>query len=403
MEQRTRQDSLTLSPPLATNPIAGPPLAIASRSFERPLTNDIAGTAELTIVVPTLNEKENVAPLLESLEAALGGIRWEIIFVDDDSADGTADEIRSIARRDARVRCLQRIGRRGLATACIEGVLASAALYVAVMDADLQHDERILPKMLDAVKYEARDLAIGSRYVDGGGVGDWNRTRAGISSLATSLSRVICKAEIGDPMSGFFMVRRSIFEGAVRNLSGQGFKILLDLVASAPQPPRIREIPYQFRPRHKGASKLDALVAWEFGMLLLDKLLGQVIPVRLVLFALVGSVGLVVHLSTLWTTLKVLTLGFTASQTIATVAAMNFNFVLNNILTYRDKRLRGARLVRGLFSFYLICSIGAVANIAIASLAFSIYKIWWFAGISGALIGALWNYSISSMVTWRST
>jgi dolichol-phosphate mannosyltransferase len=214
--------------------------ARAGRWLAEAGTHDEPATAELTVIVPTLNEKENLAPLLASLQAALHGVRWEAVFVDDDSTDGTADELRVIARRDSRVRCLQRIGRRGLATACIEGVLASAAPYVAVMDADMQHDERILPEMLVALKRDRYDLVIGSRYIAGGGTGDWNRTRAEISSLATHLSRIICKTDIADPMSGFFMVRRSIFENAMRNLSGQGFKILLDLVASTGKPLQIK-------------------------------------------------------------------------------------------------------------------------------------------------------------------
>src|SRR6266851_7613298 len=246
-------------------------------------------TAELTIVVPTLNERENIMPLLEKIEAALPGVAWEVIFVDDDSTDGTADAVRSIARRDPRVRCLQRIGRRGLSTACIEGVLASSSFYIAVMDADLQHDEQLLPQMLKALKNRACDLAVGSRYVPGGGVGEWDSSRANISGFATRLSRVICRVSIADPMSGFFMARRDVFEGAMRRLSGQGFKILLDLIASSPQPLRIKELPFQFRQREHGVSKLDTLVAWEFGMLLADKLIGNVMPVSFAIFAFITA------------------------------------------------------------------------------------------------------------------
>lgn len=356
---------------------------------------------ELTVIVPTLNERNNIVPLLDLIDTALEGVAWEVIFVDDDSRDGTADAVREIARRDARVRCLQRLGRRGLSSACIEGVLACASPYVAVMDADLQHDERLLPQMLHVLKNEPYDLVVGSRYVDGGGLGGWDERRATISSLATRLSRVICKAEIADPMSGFFMARREVFEAALRKLSGEGFKILLDLLASSPKPVRQKELPFQFRQRQHGDSKLDTLVAWEFGMLLADKLIGHIVPVRFALFAFIGALGLVLHLGVLWSSLTLLGTSFVTAQAMATALAMTFNFFLNNLFTYRDQRLRGARLIRGLASFYLICGVGAFANVGVASYVFAAHNAWWVAGISGVVIGSVWNYAVSSVFTWN--
>lgn len=355
---------------------------------------------DLTIVVPTLNESGNIEPLLAGIASALERRSWEVIFVDDDSVDGTADHARSLSRRDPRVRCLQRIGRRGLSSACVEGALASAAPYIAVMDGDLQHDEGLLPHMLDVLQREPIDVVIGSRYISGGGVGGGLTTsRAHVSAFATWLARFICKTEIADPMSGFFMLRREVFDGAVRNLSGQGFKILLDLLASSPQPPRIRELPYEFRQRRFGDSKLDVLVAWEYGVLLADKLVGHIVPVRFALFVLIGGLGLIAHLAVLWMGLT-LGLRFAAAQTAAMMAAMTSNFLLNNVFTYHDKRLRGWKLLRGLFSFYLICGIGGVANVGIANYVFRLDRVWWVAGVAGALIGSVWNYAVSSIFTW---
>jgi dolichol-phosphate mannosyltransferase len=283
--------------------------------------------SDLTIVVPTLNERDHLEPLLASITTVLGDVSWEVIIVDDDSSDGTADLARDLARRNARVRCLQRIGRRGLSTACIEGVLASASPYVAVMDGDLQHDEPLLPRMLNMLRREPIDLVVGSRYVAGGDIGEgFSGGRALASSLATRLARVICKTEIADPLSGFFMFRRELFEGVVRNLSGQGFKILLDLTASSSQPIRVRELPYKFRKRRCGESKLDPLVAWEYGMLLADKLIGHIVPLRFALFALVGGLGLFVHTVVLWSSLTLVAPSFAAAQISATIVAMTFNF-----------------------------------------------------------------------------
>jgi dolichol-phosphate mannosyltransferase len=251
------------------------------------------------------------------------------------------------------------------------------------------------------LKHESCDLVVGSRYIEGGDFGDWSNRRAGLSSFATKLSRMICKSDIADPMSGFFMMRRPVFERAVRRLSGQGFKILLDLLASSPEKPRIKELPYEFRPRRHGASKLDTLVAWEFGMLLADKLVGHLVPVRFALFGFIGVLGLGVHLAVLRTALSVPSLAFAEAQAIATVVAMTSNFFLNNLFTYRDQRLKGWRLLSGLLSFYLICAVGAVGNVGIAAYIFAADSVWWLAGISGAIVGSVWNYAVSSVFTWR--
>jgi dolichol-phosphate mannosyltransferase len=371
------------------------------QKFARPAKRRHEGP-ELTVIVPTLNERANIGQLVALLETALANVAWEVIFVDDDSKDGTADLVRTLAGRNSRVRCIQRIGRRGLASACVEGLLASSANYVAVMDGDLQHDERLLPRMLEVLRHEPCDLVVGSRYVEGGEIGDFGARRAQLSSIATRLSRAICKAELADPMSGFFMVRREVFHKAVRRLSSQGFKILLDLVASSPEPLRIKELPFRFRSRQNGTSKLDNVVALEFGVMIVDKLVGKIIPIRFLQFALIGILGLGLHLSVLWSALQLLGFGFLASQAIATGVAMTFNFFLNNTFTYRDLRLRGWRQLQGLLSFYIVCGLGALANLAVAFCLYRIEGRWLLAGIGGVAIGSIWNYSVSSITTWRN-
>lgn len=354
---------------------------------------------ELTVVVPTFNERDNVDLLLARLQAALGGIAWEVVFVDDDSPDGTAARVRDLARADARIRSLQRIGRRGLSTAVVEGMLASSAPYLAVIDADLQHDAMLLPQMLDTLKTEGLDLVIGSRHVAGGGVGDWGRGRIAISGLAARLARLVVAADLADPMSGFFVITRPAFERALRRLSGQGFKILLDLFASTPTPYRFKEIAYVFGRRLHGESKLDSFAVWEYLMLLLDKLIGRFVPIRFVSFAAVGASGVAVHFLTLYYAMKVVE--FPAAQGLGTIVAMTSNFLLNNVLTYRDRRLSGFRFLVGLVSFYAICGLGAVANVGIASVAFAHHYAWWISGLAGVAVGVVWNYAVSSVFTWR--
>jgi len=358
---------------------------------------------ELSIVVPTFNEKENVVELVRRIDDSLRGISWEVIFVDDDSPDGTSDAVRNLARQDIRVRCMQRIGRRGLSTACIEGMLSSSALYFAVLDGDLQHDEKLLPQMLDILKNEQIDVVIGSRYVQGGGIGNWGKRRVGISRFAIHISRLVIKVDLTDPMSGFFMIRREAFANAVRNTSGIGFKILLDLFASSTLPLRFKELPYQFRNRFSGESKLDSHVAWDYGMLILDKLVGKIIPVRFLAFCIVGGLGVLIHLLFLSIMYKILHISFVSSQAIATIIAITFNFSLNNVLTYRDKRIRGWKWLSGWFSFSLACSVGAIANVGIASYLFQMETKWIIAALSGILVGAVWNFSVTQFYTWKET
>ena len=354
---------------------------------------------EVSIVVPTFNERLNVGELVARVDRALRGISWELIFVDDDSPDGTSAEVKALAVRDSRIRCLRRIGRRGLSSACIEGMLAAAAPVLVVMDADLQHDESKIPAMLAALEDEGAELVIASRYMSGGAIGNWDKSRAFMSRVATRLSRIVCRQRISDPMSGFFMIRAEALDNCVRSLSGTGFKILLDIVASSPGVLRTAEVPYTFRERLHGESKLDSLVVWDFGMLLAEKTIGRYVPVRFLAFTLVGGAGVLVHLATL-SMLRLSQLGFTRSQAIATVVAMVFNFWMNNLLTYRDRRLRGMRWFTGLLSFMLACGLGAVANVGIASFLFKSHTQWLVAALAGIAVGAVWNYAITQLYTW---
>lgn len=359
-----------------------------------------AGGPVLSVVVPTFEEAGNVGPLIERLGRALPGIAWEVIVVDDDSPDGTADQVRTIARGDQRVRCIQRIGRRGLAGACIEGMLASSAPYLAVIDADLQHDETLLSRMLAVLEAGEADLVVGSRYLAGRHVAGWDERRVKLSRLGTWLARWLLRQPLTDPMSGFFMIRREAFEGSVRRLSAMGFKILLDLVASSPMPLRIVELPYDFRNRVAGASKMDGRAVHDFVSLLLDKLIGRWVPVRFVLFALVGGMGLLVHLAVLALAGGLLGAEFIAAQTAATIIAMAFNYVVNNELTYRDRRRRGRRMLTGWLSFALACSLGAVANVGVAGELYAHGGGWLLSALGGVTVGAVWNYATTAVVTW---
>jgi dolichol-phosphate mannosyltransferase len=354
---------------------------------------------ELAVIVPTFDERENAVELIRRLHDVLDAIEHEIILVDDDSPDGTASAVREIARSDSRVRVLQRVGRRGLASACIEGMMATAAPYIAVIDADLQHDERLLPAMLAKLKSEQLDLIVGTRHAEGGSAAALPAHRASLSNLGKKLSRIVSHAELSDPMSGYFLVDRRYLDEVVRSLSGSGFKILLDLVASSRRTPRIGELPYEFRARLHGESKLDVLVGLEYLQLLADKLIGDIIPPRFVLFGLVGGSGVVLHLLVLYTTLR--WTSFTTAQLIATLVGMTSNFFLNNTLTWRDHRLRGRAAFWGLLEFYAACSIGAFLNLRVATFAVEHGAAWYVAGFAGLVIGSIWNFAVTATTTWK--
>ncbi|UYO46866.1 glycosyltransferase family 2 protein [Rhodopseudomonas palustris] len=371
------------------------PAAVATRA------QPAAVPLQLSVVVPTFNERDNVELLFRKLEAALVGVAWEVIFVDDNSPDGTWQVVREMARRDPRARCIRRIGRRGLSGACIEGILASGAPYAAVMDADLQHDETQLAKMLSLLESNAADLVIGSRYIEGGSADSFNRQRAGISSIATQVAQKALKIEVADPMSGFFMIRRDRFEQLAPELSTQGFKILLDVIATARGSLRIVEVPFTFGARLHGESKLDSMVALDFLGLVLAKFSHDVLSLRFILFALVGSTGVVVHFVTLFVVLKVFEQPFAEAQGVAALVAMTSNFILNNFLTYRDQRLKGFAILRGLLLFYLVCGVGLLANVGVAFAVYNEHITWWLAGAAGALMGVVWNYAMSGLFVWR--
>ena len=356
--------------------------------------------ATLTVVVPCYNERDNVAPMVAALDKALAGITWEVVFVDDDSPDGTAAAARALASQDSRVRCIKRAGRRGLSSAVIEGALSSSAEYVAVIDGDMQHDETRLPLMLDAVRNGA-DMAVGSRHVQGGdSSGLSSPLRKRLSETGIKLAQIMTRTSVSDPMSGFFLLRQDLFEQLAGRLTGQGFKILLDLILASPRRLNIAEIPYKFRPRAAGESKLDVLVLAQFAGLLIDKTLHGLVPLRFISFALVGGLGVLINLAVLQLA-RAAGLEFTAAQTLGTIIAMVANFQLNNQLTYRAQRLKGAKAWRGLVLFLLVCSLGAYANIGIARALYAENGHGLASGAAGAAVGVVWNYAVSATLVWR--
>ena len=386
LPQSAIDDIPPVSPPV-------PPARTGAAAAVRP-------APELTIVVPTFNEKANIPILVERLAQLLTACDWEVIFVDDNSPDGTAAAARLIGEADSRVRCIRRIGRRGLAGACLEGMLASQARYVAVMDADLQHDEGLLVPMLEALRAGRADVAVASRYLHGGSAAGLSKQRSRVSRGSNTLVRLLLGIDLTDPMSGHFMIRRDALEAIALSLSTQGFKILLDILATARGSLRTIELRSTFRERQHGESKLDSKIALDFAALVTAKLTNDAVSARFLLFCLVGLTGIGIHLAVL-SALLIADLSFGVAQALATVAAIAWNFVLNNLFTYRDRRLTGWHFVTGLIRFQVICAIGAISNVGIATWIYDYDETWWIAGLGGALIGTVWNFVVSAALVWR--
>ncbi len=361
-----------------------------------------ASAYELTIVSPTFNERPNIRPLIAKLDAALRGIHWQVIFVDDNSPDGTAEEVKAAAREDSRVYCIRRVGRRGLAGAVLEGALASAAPFVAVIDADLQHDETLLPAMLEVLREDRADMVVASRYLEPEGLSTGlSPPRQQGSRLATWMSRKVLRNDVSDPVSGYFMARRAVWDASAHKLSTEGFKVLFDILASHPEPLRVSELPYKFRDRLAGESKLDRRVVIEYLSLILNKATNDMIPARAIMFALVGSTGFLVNVGVVLALDGAhAPLPFWGVQLTAAMVAMTSNYLINNAVTYQDRRRKGLALLSGYVRFCLLCSAGLFVNVAIASFLDDRLHAAILAGVAGALFGAVWNYVTTALAVW---
>jgi dolichol-phosphate mannosyltransferase len=373
-----------------------------------------ADAPDLSLIICTLNEGAAIRGVIEEISDTLRGISHEIIVVDDNSADNTADEVMAVAAQRPNVRMHVRVGERGLSSAAIKGWDIAHGRYLGVMDGDGQHDPHAIRALAEMIMQGDKDLVCVSRYL--------GTTETGLSGIrdlgskaATYATGLVLKVPLSDPMSGCFLMTRDYYLSARPKLTGIGFKILLDIAASAPKKPRFGEVKAALRQRQGGQSKLDLRVVADLGALLIEKATKGVLPARFVLFAGVGVTGVFVYAAVLIACHYLLKSSHGApiyryqyrlddiiSYSLAIWISMTWNFFLNNILTFRDKRLKGWRVFQALLGFYVACSLGALLSLALSMFMKDHLHIHWLvAGVSAALISSIWNYYGAKLLSWR--
>ena len=357
------------------------------------------GPVTVSVVVPTYDEAGNIARLYDDLAACLSSLAWELVVVDDDSPDGTADAVRRLAADHANVRCVQRVQERGLASAVHWGVQAAHGDVVVVMDGDGQHAPGLIPAMVDALASGA-DIVSGSRFLSGGPVeGLESRRRLALSERGNQVVNLFLGRTLSDPLTGFFATSRRLFLASIPRLQADGFKVFFDL-AWHNRSATIRELPFEFRKRQSGESKLGSYVLWLLACDIVAKLSRGLLPPRLVSFVGVGLIGSIFHFSVLYAVLAA-GAAFWVAQAAATVVALVFNFSINNVLTYSDQRLRGAGFWQGLLTYSLIASLGIVANVSTAQLAYvRLNGHAFLASTAGLVIDVIWRFVVSNRLVW---
>lgn len=359
--------------------------------------------AWLTVVIPTYNERENVVSIITRLEkSVLGPTIDQVVFVDDDSPDGTWQVIREISS-SLRLTCVHRIGRTGLSSAVIEGMMIARTPYIAVMDADGQHDPKDLEVMATRARRKTLDLIIGSRFLTRSSQDSHAGLRHQASKWGNRIARVMLGRPISDPLTGLFVVRHAALMTVVRGLKPIGFKILFDLLFLMRNGQyQIEEQQIDFGRRLAGQSKLDAAVIIEFVDQIAHRLSRGLVPEKFLSFAAVGSVGVAVHFIALYGFVEAGLL-FWVAQSMATLAAMFSNYVLNNEVTFRRLRRKGFDWFSGLLLFVAFCSVGALANVGIASALFESDYVWWLSGLAGVIVGTVFNFSLARSYVWKKS
>jgi dolichol-phosphate mannosyltransferase len=355
-------------------------------------------TPDLSLVICTLNEQDSIGAVLAEVDRTLAHLSVEIIVVDDSDDQATCEAVQAYAPVKAEVRILHRQGERGLASAASAGWAMARGRVLGLMDGDGQHDPQVLVQLMSGLERERADIAVASRYAKGARTG-LTGFREALSQSGTWLAKRLTGVNTSDPLAGCFIFTRAWWDEAKERMSPIGYKILLDLVLSGRRRARLFEAPTQLRTRIAGESKLDTRVVADMAAQLVEKRSGGLIPARLVLFGVVGATGVGVNVG-LVTAVSAFGAPFWLAQAYAVMAAMTTNFMLNNRLTFRDRRLTGPDFWRGLIAFYIACTGGAVLNEVVGATAHLAGLHASLSGLAGAVAAAAFNYATASQMAW---
>ncbi len=355
----------------------------------------------ITVIVPTYNERENVAALVRRVAATLSHYSYEILIIDDNSADGTAELARSLANKYP-IKVIVRRDKRGLASAVVDGIGYASGQVIGVMDADLQHPPEVIPDLVKEIE-EGADIAIASRYAKGGSSAGWSLTRKIISRGAIIIAHLLLPAtrKVSDPMSGFFMFRKSVVSEA--HLQPTGYKRLLEILMEG-KFQKTGEVPYTFATRDRGASKLNTRQQVDYlrHVFSLMRRTGELI--RFVKFCIVGASGVGVNLGLFWVLTRFA--GLKENDFLALAAGIEAsilsNFTLNEFFTFRDRRSAGSSFLTRLFKFNLISLVGAGVQAGVYALlnhVLGIYDL--VSNLIGIALATLWNYLVNNWWTWK--
>jgi len=354
----------------------------------------------VSVIVPTYNEKENIKPLIERVHQALAGYEHEILIVDDNSKDGTAEAAEELTRTYP-VKVLVRKDERGLGTAVVHGVKNSSGNLIVVMDADLQHPPEVVPVLVKALQCGA-DFVVASRYIPGGGVPNWGLFRRIVSKTAIAIAHVLLPItrKIKDATSGFFAFQREGIAGA--ELRPIGYKIMLEILVEGKFNSTL-EVPYIFKERSTGISKFNTRQQVEYLRHLFSMMKRTGELTRFVKFLAVGLSGVVVNMGALWLLTRFGGLPYYVSSLFAIELSIISNFALNDYFTFADRRNgNGNSFLSRLLRFNVTCAVGAAIQYGLLLLFTSVFGVHYLiSNIIGIAAGTLWNYLVNVSWTWK--
>tara|TARA_Y100001933_G_C18902533_1_gene523149 strand:- start:9 stop:1103 length:1095 start_codon:yes stop_codon:yes gene_type:complete len=360
----------------------------------------------ISVVLPTHNEEKNIIPIIQEIIERNNKFEIEIIVVDDNSIDNTENLIRNFSKKNREVRLISRIDRFGLSSAIKEGCLSARGDIIAVMDSDGQHEVKSLINAIDFLNTNSNDLILGSRFLGKSSIEGLSKKRENSSTTANNIARLSLPRNyktLTDYLSGFFVFKRDACIQYIKKIDVNGFKFLYELLAISKGRLNVIEIPLNFKPRKSGNSKLDIAVVWDFNISIIHSLLRRLIPRRAISFGLVGLTGVFVQLIVLYLLIWLTKFSFINILPFAVISAACSNFLINNSLTFRNKRLYGIALWIGLIKFLLVSSLPVIANIGLASSFYLFVSSNTFLSqIAGILVVFIWNYAASSKLVWNN-